>query len=175
MNYNDIISNVCVYGLNESVHASGLPMQTKYKSYTECMGNAEIQQKNWKRAEKLGNVEIGSGHDQYLSTIIVQFDLRIPVKMWTEIQRYNFIDFCSSMSTMHCITKFNLEEQYDSHVDKRIIDIMKEKALVTIAIWSIILTGYYLLILKALPNQQLSWLIGMIVSFVQVISYGKIE
>jgi hypothetical protein len=61
------------------------------------MGNAEIQSKNWKRAERLGNVDIGTGHDQFLSTIIVQFDLRIPVKMWTELQRYNFITFCSSM------------------------------------------------------------------------------
>lgn len=127
MNYNEIISNVCVYGLNESVHASGLPMQTEYKNYKECMGNAEIQSKNWKRAERLGNVDIGTGHDQFLSTIIVQFDLRIPVKMWTEIQRYNFVIFCSSQSQLHCITKFNLEEQYDSHVDKRIIKIMKEK------------------------------------------------
>ena len=124
---NDIISDVHVYGLNESVHASGLPMQTKYKSYTDCMGNADIQAKNWKRAERLGNVDIGSGHDQYLSTIIVQFDLTIPVKMWTELQRYNFIQFCSSMSSIHCITKFDLDTQYDSHVDKRIIDIMKEK------------------------------------------------
>ena len=91
------------------------------------MGNAEIQSKNWKRAERLGNVDIGTGHDQFLSTIIVQFDLTIPVKMWTELQRYNWITFTSSMSTLHCITKFDLEQQYDSHVDKRIIEIMKEK------------------------------------------------
>lgn len=124
---NDIISNVCVYGLNESVHASGLPMQTEYKPYNTSMGNADLQSKNWKRAEKLGHADLGSGHDQFLSTIIVQFDLTIPVKMWTELQRYNFIQFCSSMSSIHCITKFDLDTQYDSHVDKRIIDIMKEK------------------------------------------------
>lgn len=127
MDYNEIISNVCVYGLNESVHASGLPMQTEHKGYGDTIGNSEIQAKNWKRAEKLGNVPMGTGHDQFLSTIIVQFDLTIPVKMWTELQRYSFVSFCSSMSTIHCITKFNLEEQYDSHVDKRIIEIMRDK------------------------------------------------
>ena len=28
---------------------------------------------------------------------------------------------------MHCISKFNLDEQYNEYVDKRIIDIIKEK------------------------------------------------
>ena len=47
--------------------------------------------------------------------------------MWTEFQRYHFFDFCSSQSTMHRITRFDLDSQYDNHVDPRIIDIMKEK------------------------------------------------
>ena len=123
------IDNVKVYGLDESVYASGYPMQKEYVNYKDLSGEAldAVMDKAWKRAEKLGNADIGAGHDQFLSTIIVQFDLRIPVKMWTELQRYNWMTFCSSESTMHCITKFNLDDRYNEYVDPRIIDIIKEK------------------------------------------------
>jgi hypothetical protein len=49
------------------------------------------------------------------------------VKMSTELERYHFIDFVSSQSTMHKITNFNLDKAYIEYVDKRVIEIMKEK------------------------------------------------
>ena len=69
----------------------------------------------------------GSGHDQWLTGVIVQFDLTFSVKAWTEAQRYHFLDFVSSQSTMHRITKFDLDSSYMEYVDKRIIEILKEK------------------------------------------------
>lgn len=47
--------------------------------------------------------------------------------MWVEAERYRFLEFISSQSTMHRITKFDLDKSYNEYVDPRIIDIMKEK------------------------------------------------
>lgn len=57
----------------------------------------------------------------------MQFDLTFTNKAWVEAERYHFLDFISSQSTMHRITKFNLDEVYISYTDPRIIEIMKEK------------------------------------------------
>lgn len=115
------VKNVEVYGLYESMIASGYPMKTEineenYKDYS----------KHYNRSVKLANTPIGSGHDTFLQGIIVQFDLTFSNKAWVELQRYHFIDFVSSQSTMHRISKFDLSKQYNKYVDKRIITIMEE-------------------------------------------------
>ena len=77
--------------------------------------------------KKLALSEAGSGHDQWLTGCIVQFDLTFTVKAWTEAERYHFFDFVSSQSTMHRIVKFDLDKAYSVYVDPRIVEIMKEK------------------------------------------------
>src|SRR5699024_9395007 len=62
-----------------------------------------------------------------LKGIIVQFDLTFSNKAWVELQRYHFIDFVSSQSTMHKITKFDIKQQCNRYVDPRIIDIVQDK------------------------------------------------
>ena len=62
-----------------------------------------------------------------LTGVIVQFDLTFSLKAWTEAQRYHFLDFVSSQSTMHRIAKFDLDKQYMPYTDPRMIEIMKEK------------------------------------------------
>lgn len=69
----------------------------------------------------------GEGHDQWLTGVIVQFDLSFTNKGWVEAERYHFFDFVSSQSTMHRITKFDLDKAYCKYVDKRAIEIVKEK------------------------------------------------
>src|SRR5574344_1586244 len=113
-----MVENVKVYGLDDSVKASKYPMSVNVDSL-----NCDITP----TVCKLGNVEKGSGHDNFLKGIIVQFDLTMTPKMSVELERYHFIDFISSQSTMHRITKFNLDNAYIEYVDKRAIDIMKEK------------------------------------------------
>jgi len=81
-----------------------------------------------KTTTKLGGCKSGEGHDNFLNGIIVQFDMRFSNKMATEMQRYHFIDFISSQSTIHRITKFNLKEQCNNYVDERIIDAVQEMA-----------------------------------------------
>lgn len=68
----------------------------------------------------------GEGHDQFLTGIRVNFDLTFTNKAWVELERYRFIEFVSSQSTMHKLSKFNLRDQYNEYVDERIILIMEE-------------------------------------------------
>lgn len=112
------VSNVEVYGLNESIKASKYPMSTDVSTLNSDITPTVI---------KLAQSKKGEGHDNFLNGIIVQFDLTFTVKAWTEAERYHFLDFVSSQSTMHKITKFDLDKAYIKYVDKRVIDIMKEK------------------------------------------------
>lgn len=111
------IENVKVYGLENAVRCSKFPMQTDTNLCT-----AEVT----KTTDKLAMCGLGEAHDNFLNGVIVQFDLTFSNKAWVELQRYHFIDFISSQSTMHRITKFNLDEAYNEYVDQRMIDIMKE-------------------------------------------------
>lgn len=113
-----IVTNVEVYGLNESIKASKYPMSTDVSTLNSDITPTVI---------KLAQSKKGEGHDNFLNGIVVQFDLTFTVKAWTEAERYHFLDFVSSQSTMHRITKFDLDKAYIEYVDPRIIEIMKEK------------------------------------------------
>lgn len=106
MSYNTLtVNNIQVYGLDNAIRASGNPMRTNILQPDE-----ELPCKGLKRAYTLSNTNIGEGHDQFLTGIIVQFDLYAPLYMWKQLQRYHFLDFISSMSTMHKLTQFNISE-----------------------------------------------------------------
>lgn len=113
-----MITDVKIYGLEESIRASKYPMAVDTLSCTSKIINV---------TKKLGSVPTGTGHDNFLKGIIVQFDLTMTPKMSVELERYHFIDFVSSQSTMHRITKFDLDKIYIKYVDPRVIDIMKQK------------------------------------------------
>ena len=112
-----VVSNVKVYGLEESVKASKYPMSVDISKL-----NSELTP----RCKSLAQSKKGEGHDNWLLGVVVQFDLTFTVKAWTEEERYHFIDIISSQSTMHRITKFDLDKAYIKYTDPRIIDIMKE-------------------------------------------------
>lgn len=112
-----IVTNVKIYDLEESIKASKYPM-----SIDNDKLNAEVT----KTVKSLGASAKGEGHDQYLTGIRVAFDLTFTNKAWVELERYRFIDFVSSQSTMHRIARFNLKEQYNEFVDERVIEIMEE-------------------------------------------------
>ena len=118
MEIKDLISNVEIYGLENAIKGSKYPMATDLNKV-----NGEIT----KTVKALANAEPGSGHDNFLNGIIVQFDLSFTNKAWVEAERYHFLDFISSQSTMHRICRFDLDKAYIEYVDKRIIAIMKEK------------------------------------------------
>ena len=113
------VTNTKVYGLDESIIRAKYPMSVDVSTL-----NSEVT----KGVLKLAQCEKGTGHDNWLNGVLVQFDLTCTVKAWTEAERYHFLDFVSSQSTMHRIAQFDLDKQYDSHVDSRIIAIVKELA-----------------------------------------------
>lgn len=104
------VSNVEVFGLASSIYRSGYPMMDHAPSEEEFQrGVAEVEmallREDWehphlKRATHLANAKDG-GHDQFLTGIVVNFDLTISNKAWVEAERYTFLNFISSMSTMH--------------------------------------------------------------------------
>ena len=122
MDYKDIVSDVDIYDLEKSILASGYPMRT-------IIPDRDITEKDLARCQNLVNAtKTGNGaHAQFMTGIRVNFDLTFSNKAWVEAERYRFLEFVSSQSTMHRITKFNLDEAYNEYVDDRIIKIMKEK------------------------------------------------
>ena len=118
---NDIVSNIRIYDLDECFHTSGYPMRTS----TEW---EETRESELKRGVNLSQAADWQGaHDQFLTGIRVSFDLTFTNKAWVEAERYRFLEFVSSQSTMHRITKFDLRNQYNEYVDPRIIEVMEEK------------------------------------------------
>ena len=115
------IENTEVYGLNKSIVASGNAMRTKMANNTE-----DFTEKDLKRAKALGAAQCGQGHDNFLNGIVVQFDLYAPLYMWKQIQRYHFLDFVSSQSTMHKLSNFDIAAQCTEDVDPAILSRYEE-------------------------------------------------
>jgi hypothetical protein len=111
------IDNVAVYGISESFRASKYPMATDIE---------KVNDEYTGTIKKLGTCETGTGHDNFLNGIIVQFDLTISNKAWVELQRYHFCDFVSSQSTMHKIATMDIKSMCNEYVDDRIIEIVEE-------------------------------------------------
>lgn len=117
MNYS--IGNEIVYGLDRAVKASGNPMRTK-------IDVSDPDEKDFRRAKKLGSCRGGEGHDNYLKGILVHVDVCAPLYWWKEAQRYHWFDFVSSQSTMHCLLKFDVSTQCVDETDPVILARMKE-------------------------------------------------
>lgn len=111
-----MIKNVCVYGLDESIKASKYPMATDTEKCTSKITGTTM---------KLANCATGTGHDNFLNGIVVQFDLNFSIKAWTEAERYHFLDFVSSQSTMHRIAQFDVAEQCNEYVHVGTVSIVK--------------------------------------------------
>ncbi len=113
---NDVVQNWRVYGLEESVRASKYPMAVNVDDVAYGITD---------RVRSLANAEKGSGHDQFLTGIVVQFDLTFSIKAWVEAERYHFLDFVSSQSTMHRIASFDPLIQCNEYVDVGVINAMQ--------------------------------------------------
>ena len=128
------ISNVKVYGLEESIVASGYPMLSKpytdgeFEDKTadinsilffdgESKADLSEATKRIKTAKHLGSVPSGTGHDNFLRGIIVQYDVRYPVYWSPQFQRYSgYNNIVSSTSAMHRLTKMDLDESFNEFV-----------------------------------------------------------
>lgn len=102
------------------MRAAGYPMRTELDETPDFT-------KDWSRAQRLTKASrFNAAHAQFLTGIVVNFDLTFSNKAWIEAERYRFLNFVSSQSTMHCITKFGLRKQCNEYVDERIITIVQE-------------------------------------------------
>lgn len=108
-----MISKVNVYGLEESIAASKL-------SY--AVDPDDVSPEMTETVKNLGNSPAGSGHDQFLTGIIVQFDLRMSLKAWVEAERYHWFDFVTSQSTMHRIAKFDIDMVVNEYVSDVVVE-----------------------------------------------------
>lgn len=112
------VENIKVYDLEESIKASKYPMAI---NTVDC--TSEIT----KTVSGLGSSNKGEGHDQWLTGVRVAFDLTFSNKAWVELERYRFVEFVSSQSTMHRITKLDIKKQCNKYVWNSTIDKLEEK------------------------------------------------
>lgn len=112
------IENVRVYGIDETVVASGYPMQTDIKE-------PEEPDKGLRRLSRLGRARVGTGHDCALKGVIVQADITAPQYWWLQFGRYHFADIVSSQSKMHRLTEMDIDSQCNIYVDDRAVKLLK--------------------------------------------------
>lgn len=125
------IKNVELFGLDSSIYRSGYSMRETAPTEQEFQeAVAGIQQARLagdytnphiKRAIRLASIQEG-GHDQFLTGIVVNFDLTISNKAWVEAERYTFLNFISSMSTMHRVARFKIADCCNQYVSQAEID-----------------------------------------------------
>ena len=106
------VENIKVFGIEDSFRASKYPFATDVNAVDGSMTD---------RIKSLANCKMGTGHDNFLNGIIVQFDITFSNKAWVELQRYHFIDFVSSQSTMHCISKMDIKCMCNGYVSDTVI------------------------------------------------------
>lgn len=127
------IKNTEVFGLERAIKASGNPMTIGEINTISTMTTDQFfdlnETKDSIRAKKLGSAERGSGHDNFLSGIIVSADVCFPNYWLKEFQRYHFAQIISSQSTMHRLTTMGKDEKFDQmfnkYVDTSTIDTVK--------------------------------------------------
>lgn len=114
------IENVKVYGMEDSFRASKFPFAVDVNAVDDDLTKTIV---------KLSQCPIGEGHDNLLNGVLVQFDLTFSNKAWVELQRYHFIDFVSSQSTMHCVSRMDIKGYCNEYVtDNAIAEVERLKA-----------------------------------------------
>ena len=111
------ITNTEVYGLERAIRTAKYPKAVDIDKL-----NADLTP----GIKACLTCPTGEGHDNALKGIIVQFDLTFSNKAWVEAERYHFLDFISSQSTMHKLNKFKIADQCNDYVDQRVIDVLQE-------------------------------------------------
>ena len=112
------VSNVRVYGLDEAIRAAKYPKAVELDGLTAELTDG---------IKACSTCPTGTGHDNFLKGIIVQFDLTLSEKAWPEAQRYHRLDFVSSCSTMHKLQAMKPKDCCNRYVDPRVIDVLQEK------------------------------------------------
>ena len=128
----NVITNFRVYDLEETLISSGYAMIAEYDEQ-HCIEQANLlkeeitdENRHYTRALKLLKAPLNSGHCSFAKGIVVNMDITFTNKAWIEFQRYHFADIITGMSTMHRISKFDLEAAFNDYTDSVIIERLKE-------------------------------------------------
>ena len=128
----EIITNYRVYDLEETLVASGYAMIEEYDVSKIRSDVYDLEflddenNKHYKRALKLAKAPLNSGHVSFAKGIVVNMDITFTNKAWIEFQRYHFADIITGMSTMHRISKFDLDKAFNEYVSDGIIFLLKD-------------------------------------------------
>lgn len=132
----DIITNYNVYDLEQTLVASGYAMIEDYSEQEiikeqnnlilDIDTSVKDENRHVKRALKLSKAPLNSGHVSFAKGIVVNMDITFTNKAWIEFQRYHFADIITGMSTMHRISKFDLDSAFNQYTDPQIINRLKE-------------------------------------------------
>ena len=165
------IKNVEIFGLDRSKTRSGYPMTAGDVEDLDTLGYAEnrIERDN-KRASKLASVKVGTGHDNFLKGIIVQFDLRYPEYFSPQLQRYSWIDIISSQSKMHRITSRELTQaDFSDRVFPEAVRLINRlvKSYNRMSKSPDIQEGIFLSIVANLPSGYMKWM-GISTNYLQL-------
>lgn len=131
------IDNVRVYDMRESIVASGLPMRAQYDAsgFTGAAFNMPDDDLNgvlsgadYDRAKRLALNPPGTGHNNFLTGILVSANVSASVKWWNQFERYHHAQIVSSMSTMHRLREMlkSGTAKFISKTDKRIAEILSD-------------------------------------------------
>ena len=110
---NDVVSDVKVYGLEDSLKAA---------KYAKAVSVDKVDSSVKPFHYALAQSEMGQGHDNFLLGIVVQFDLTYTIKAWTEAERYHFLDIITSQSTMHKIHQMDITNNCIEYVSPNIVN-----------------------------------------------------
>lgn len=114
------ITNIEVYNLERAVIASGNAMRLEPASYY----SVEEFEKGLERCKKLAKMGSGTGHSNFRTGILVTFDLKYPQYFTKQLQRYHWVQYVSSTSMMHRITKMDFDKCCNEYVCQAIKDIL---------------------------------------------------
>jgi len=123
------VKNWEVSGLDRAIIASGNPMTV---GVINTLGYSRASDKELDRGYKLGKAPQGSGHDNFLSGILVTFDIKYPEYWSPEFQRYHFAQIVSSQSKMHKLTSMGkdpvaFKEMFNEYVSPTIISFISSR------------------------------------------------
>lgn len=106
------IETIGVWGLEESIVGSKFPMSVDIESLTPEITTT---------VNSLASSGKSEGHDQFLTGPTVMFDMTFSNKAWVEAERYTFLNFISSQSTMHRIAKMDIRKCCNEYVTENSI------------------------------------------------------
>ena len=112
------IKNTQVYNLDKALIASNNAM------LIEPRQDVLFNKQDLERCKKLASNGGGTGHTNFRTGILVSFDLKYPQYFTKQLQRYHWVQYVSSTSMMHKITRMDFKNCCNKYVSTNIINFM---------------------------------------------------